>query len=226
MKRFLPFLIAAVVLIVAAGAGTAYFVWKQRTAQMQAAAIGAEAARSPEKPGAQPPQARGPLDAQVKIEEFADFQCPSCAAVSPALNQAEEKHRGKVCLIFRHFPLAGHEHAQLASRIAEAAGLQGRFWEMHDLLYGSQVLWTRATNPEELFNALAKSAGLDLDRLKKDMESDQVKARIAADQERGTSMGVSRTPAIFINGERVPDSALSQNDLLEAVDQAVNPKAR
>jgi protein-disulfide isomerase len=160
----------------------------------------------------------------VKIEEFGDFQCPSCAALSPALNQGEQKYHGKLCVIFRHFPLANHTHALAAASAAEAAGLQGRFWEMHDFLYGSQLVWTRAADPRELFNQFAKSIGLDVERLNIDIESEQVKARIAADQQRAASLGVNRTPAIFINGERLPDSSLNQKALEEAIERAVNQK--
>ena len=216
MKPYLPFVIVMVVFFVAAGVGTSLFVWKERM-------IGArEIKTTVAKPGAEPPHVRGPLNARVKIEEFGDFQCPSCAAISPALNQAEQKYHGKICVIFRQFPLANHSNAQAAAHAAEAAGLQSRFWEMQDLLYGSQPLWTRTNRVQELFDQFAKSLGLNLERFKADMESEQVETRIAADQERAASLGVNRTPAIFINGERVPDSSLNQNALQGALDAAVN----
>jgi protein-disulfide isomerase len=220
MKRYLPFAIVAGVFFIAAGLGTSLFLWKERM-------IGArEIKTTVDKPGAEPPHVRGPLNARVKIEEFGDFQCPSCAALSPALAQAEQKYHGKLCVIFRQFPLASHPHAQEAARAAEAAGLQGRFWEMHDLLYGSQLVWTRAANTRELFNQFAKSLGLDVERFKTDLESEQVKARIVADQQRAASLGVNRTPAIFINGERLPDSSLNQKALQDAIEAAVNVKSR
>jgi protein-disulfide isomerase len=215
MKRYLPFAIVAGVFFTAAGVGTSLFLWKERM-------IGArEIKTTVDKPGAEPPHVRGPLNARAKIEEFGDFQCPSCAALSPALNQTEQKYRGKLCVIFRQFPLASHRHAQEAARNAEAAGLQGRFWEMHDLLYGSQLVWTRAADTRELFNQFAKSLGLDVERFKIDMESEQVKERIVADQQRAASLGVNSTPAIFINGRRLPDSSLNQKALQEAIDAAV-----
>jgi protein-disulfide isomerase len=220
MKRYLPFAIVAGVFFIAAGLGTSLFLWKERM-------IGArEIKTTVDKPGAEPPHVRGRLNARAKIEEFGDFQCPSCAALSPALSQAEQKYHGKLCVIFRQFPLASHPHAQEAARAAEAADLQGRFWEMHDLLYGSQLIWTRAADTRELFNQFAKSLGLDVERFKIDMESKQVKARIIADQQRAASLGVNRTPAIFINGERLPDSSLNQKALQEAIERAVNVKSR
>src|SRR5438477_201180 len=185
MRPYLPVAIVAVVFFIAVGAGTSLFFWKERTAQTKAAS-----SKEPSvvKPGAEPAHIRGLPAAPVKIEEFGDFQCPSCAALSPTLTQAEQKYRGKLCIIFRQFPLASHPHAEESSRAAEAAGLQGRFWEMHDLLYGSQVAWTRAGDVREIFNQFAKSLGLDLERFKADMESEQVKARIIADQQRAASL--------------------------------------
>src|ERR1043166_2583832 len=219
MKRYLPFAIIVVVFLVSAGAGTAVFFWRQR----------AEPAKSvPEggKPGAQPAHTLGSPDARVKIEEFGDFQCPSCAALSPALIQAEQKHRGRICVIFRQFPLASQKQALPGPSAAEAAGLLGRFWQMHDLLYGSQLLWSKAEDVREFFNQFAKSLGLDVERFKIEAESEQVKARIIADQQRAASLGVNRTPAIFIAGGRLPDTSLNQKALQEAIDAAVKQKAR
>jgi formate-nitrite transporter family protein len=220
MQRYLPFAIVAGVFFIAAAGGTSLFLWKERMIGVR------EIKTTLDKPGAEPPHVRGPLNARAKIEEFGDFQCPSCAALSPALNQTEQKYHGKLCVIFRQFPLASHPHAQEAARAAEAAGLQGRFWEMHDLLYGSQLVWTRAADTREVFNQFAKSLGLDVERFKIDMESEQVKARIVADQQRAASLGVNSTPAIFINGRRLPDSSLNQKALQESIDAEVNQQAR
>ena len=217
MKRYLPFAIVAGVFLIAVTAGTSLFLWKQRVAATKAV--------SPGMPGAEPAHLLGPIGARVQIEEFGDFQCPSCAALSPALNQAEQKYRGQVCIVFRHFPVASHQHAQAAARAAEAAGLQNRFWEMHDLLYGSQLVWTREAKVQEIFSQFAKSLGLDLERFNTDLERDQVNSRIVADQQRGASLGVNRTPAIFINGRRLPDSSLNQKGLQDVIDAAVNGRA-
>jgi protein-disulfide isomerase len=222
MQRYPPFIIVAGVCLIAAGAGTSLFFWRTRLGSDQNRLYQNTASPARTKPGAQPAHVRGSPNARVKIEEFGDFQCPSCATLSPALNQAEQKYHGNLCVVFRHFPLANHKHAQAAARAAEAAGLQGRFWEMHDLLYGSQLVWTRSADTRELFNQFAKSIGLDLERFNLDLESQQVKARIMADQQRATSHGVNRTPAIFINGERLPDSSLSQKALQERIDVTVN----
>jgi len=228
MKRCIPFVIIAGVFLIALATGTSLFILKERGQEREAKRVSSKESpvRLGQKPGAEPAHIRGATDAEVKVEEFGDFQCPSCAALSPALNQSEQKYRGKVCVVFRHFPLADHRHAQAAACAAEAAGLQGRFWEMHDLLYGSQLIWTRAADTREFFDQFAKSIGLNVERFKIDVETEKVKARIIADQERATSLGVNRTPAIFINGKRLPDSSLNQKALQESIEAAVNLKSR
>jgi protein-disulfide isomerase len=220
VKRHLPFIIIAAAFLAVLGSGTALYFWKKHDRALVSV-------RAPAgKPGAEPAHIRGSPSAGVKIEEFGDFQCPSCAALSPALSQSEQKYHGKTCVVFRHFPLANHRHAQAAARAAEAAGLQDRFWEMHDLLYGSQLIWTRATDTRELFEQFAKSIGLDVERFKIDVEGEQVKARIIADQQRAASLGVDRTPVLFIDNRRVAETSLNPPGLHAAIDAALSQKGR
>jgi len=94
-----------------------------------------------------------------------------------------------------------HEHALEAALAAEAAGLQGRFWEMHDVLYREQETWTKAPNVRELFESYAGTIGLDLDKFKKDMDGEQARARVDADRQRGESLGIQLTPTLFINNQ-------------------------
>ena len=104
-------------------------------------------------------------------------------------------------VVFRNFPLKMHEHALEAALAAEAAGLQGRFWEMHDVLYREQETWTKAPNVRELFESYAGTIGLDLDKFKKDMDGEQARARVDADRQRGESLGIQLTPTLFINNQ-------------------------
>jgi protein-disulfide isomerase len=129
-------------------------------------------------------------------------------------------------ITFREFPLPNHEHAMAAAEAAEAAGLQDRFWEMHDLLFQNAWMWRRAPNPQLVFEQLAKNLGIDLERFKKDVASDIVKARINADQERATSLGIIETPAFIIDGQRLPNSALTNDGLRAAIETALKPKGR
>ena len=168
---------------------------------------------------------RGNPNARVTLEEFGDFECPPCGKLSDPINQLEKDYQPNLRVIFRHFPLVIHPHAREAALAAEAAGLQGRFWEMHDVLYREQPVWSKVADPRTLFNAYAGMVGLDLDRFKKDMDSDQTKMRVAADQKQGTSIGVQNTPTIFLNNRAVDPKSLNPEALRAAVDAAVKTQS-
>jgi protein-disulfide isomerase len=212
MKRYAPFAIIVAVFVIAVGSGALFFGIKQQriTAARIAAATAAKAPVG--KPGAQPPHVRG----------VANFECRPCGDLSPILEKIEQDYGARLRVIFRQFPLAMHKHAGEAARASEAAGLQGRFWEMHDLLYRNRFLWPRMPDVRVAFKDYAKSLGLDLERFAKDMESEQVSARIAADRQRGTSLGVDRTPAVFIDDRRVPETSLNPPALRALIDAAIN----
>jgi protein-disulfide isomerase len=161
----------------------------------------------------------------VALEEFGDFECRPCGDLSPILEKIEQDYGARLRVIFRQCPLAMHRHALDAAHASEAAGLQGRFWEMHDLLYRNRFIWPRAADVRAVFNDYAKTLGLDVERFKKDMDSEQVKARIVADQQRGASLGVDRTPVLFINNGRVAETALNPPGLHAAIDAGLNGKA-
>src|SRR5438046_7024745 len=147
---------------------------------------------------------RGPANAAVTLEEFGDFQCPPCGAMEGPLQQIERDYASSLRVIFRNFPFTIHEHAHEAAYAAEAAGLQGRFWEMHDLLYREQSVWAKSSDVQSLFDAYAGMLGLTRDRLRTDHSGEQVKAKVEEDRKRGEALGVRNTPTIFINDESVP----------------------
>ena len=128
-------------------------------------------------------------------------------------------------MIFRQFPLPVkvHAHAQEAALASEAAGLQGRFWEMHDLLYREQEVWSKAADARALFRAYAGMLGLDLDRFEKDMDGAEAKERVASDQKRGVALGVTSTPTIFINDRQIP-APIVVASLRTAIDAALKPQ--
>lgn len=165
---------------------------------------------------------RGPANAPITLEEFGDFQCPPCGALSDPINQLEREYRPRLRVIFRHFPLPNHAHAREAAFVAEAAGLQGRFWEMHDLLYREQSVWSKAADVRLLFDSYAGMLGLNVDRFKKDMESEQVKVRVASDQKHGDALGVNTTPTVFLNDRALAPSRLNPTGLHAAIDAAMN----
>ncbi|MBX3271584.1 MAG: thioredoxin domain-containing protein [Sandaracinaceae bacterium] len=158
---------------------------------------------------------RGSPMAQVTIVEFSDFECPYCGRAHPMLQQVLREFEGRVRLVFLHFPLSNHPHAMPAARAAVAAGNQGRFWEMHDLLFEHQ----QQLEPEHL-DRYAEELGLDMARFRADLESSRTQGRIEANKEMGRAAGVEGTPAIFVNGRRYrePPQQLAEY-LREALDE-------
>jgi len=138
---------------------------------------------------------RGGKDAKITIVEFSDFQCPFCARVNPTLAQINQTYGDKARVVFKNLPLRIQPDAPGAAAAAEAAHRQGRFWEMHDKIFANQ----RDLKPET-FRGYAKEIGLDLVKYDKDVASPDVKKRIDADSQEAEKLGVSGTPAFFING--------------------------
>ena len=217
MKRILPFIIILVVLGLALG--SAWYLTRSVPAtpvvnqpaqpqQSPGTPQGTPVAQAPVNPGipgADPPHTYGPANAPVQLEEFGDFECPPCGIFHPVLKQMEEEFGDKIRVTFREFPLVPtHQHALLAASAAEAAGLQGKFWEMHHMLYDRQNAWKTEFDVRPTFEGFAKEIGIDVERYKRDVGSDLVQQRIFQDGKRGHSLGVKGTPTLFMNGREVP----------------------
>lgn len=220
MKRYLPFVIIALVALAAFGGGAMLY----RAKRPQATAIPKGMAASKER--AEEVYVRGPANAAVTLEEFGDFQCPPCGGLEAPLQQIERDYASSLRVIFRNFPFTIHEHAHEAAYAAEAAGLQGRFWEMHDLLYREQAVWAKTKDVQSLFNSYAGMIGLNLERFKKDVGGEQVKAKVESDRKRGEALGVKNTPTMFINNQSVPPTSLNPTALRAAIDAAVKEKPK
>lgn len=154
-------------------------------------------------------QVFGNKDAKVQIIEYGDFQCPGCDAAAPVLKQISEKYKDSVAFIFRDFPLSSiHPNARAAAAAAESAGLQGKFWEMHDKLYDNQKSWETLTGQArtDVFTSYASSLGLDKAKFLKDLDSKQVANKIDFDVALGQKAGVSATPSIYVNGKLTDQS--------------------
>jgi protein-disulfide isomerase len=176
-------------------------------AQLQAAAgTPIRPAARPSRPGRPDPSRRysvktdgspqkGAADAKLAIVEFSDFQCPFCGRVTPTLKQIEQEYGDRVRIVFKHLPLGMHPKAPAAHAAAEAAHRQGKFWEMHDKIFANQA----AMSPEQ-YEKYAQEIGLDMEQFKRDVVSSEVKARVDADAKEAASLGVTGTPAFFVNG--------------------------
>jgi protein-disulfide isomerase len=223
MKRTLPFIIILGVLGVALGSG--WYLTRSSNSSSpsntspvtnSAAATSTPAPRisSSANPGAQPPHSLGPEDAPVTLEEFADFECPPCGLLHPVMKTMEKEFEPRLRVIFREFPLVPtHPHALPAARSAEAAGLQGKFWEMHDLIFESQKIWHGEFDARPTFEGYAKKIGLDLERFRQDVNGQVVEQRIFLDGKRAHDVGVKGTPTLFLNGREVPFESLAPDKL-------------
>lgn len=159
--------------------------------------------------------------AKVNLVEFADFQCPACKLSQPVVKKISEEYKEKVNIVFRHFPLQQHQNARVAARASEAAGEQGKFFEMHDKIYDSQPDWETITSPEELFVKFAQELGLDIVKFKDDLRSGKYEDKINRDIADGTSLGVNSTPTFFLN-DRLFTLAPNYDNLKLSIDQLIN----
>lgn len=165
----------------------------------------------------------GNKNSKVILIEYADFQCPGCGEVYPIIKAAVDKYKDQVQFIFRNFPLTTiHANAKLAATSAEAAGLQGKFWEMHDKIYGAQDDWSSLTGDDRVnyFVSLAKDLGLDTTKFNNDLSSDKISQKIAYDIAMADKAKVDQTPTLFLNGKMLDSSSLSDVSTLEKVLQA------
>jgi protein-disulfide isomerase len=217
MKKILPFLLILVVLGAAVGAGAWYM---KRSATPSATAIAGvpspanTTAAGPIEPGAQPPHADGEQGAPATLEEFGDFQCPPCGLLHPVLKQMQAEFGPRLRLIFREFPLVPtHEHALAAARAAEAAGMQGKFWPMHDMIYDNQKAWKDVFDVRPIFEGYATRIGLDLEKFRADQNSATVQDRITEDGKRARSLGIKGTPTVYLNDREVPFEQLTAEKL-------------
>ena len=160
LKRYLPYAIILAVFLIATGAGIElYQNHDQPPAKRGKLAFG--------KPGADPPHVRGPAKAPVALEEFGDFECVPCSLFFPILKKAKADYGEALSVTFREYPLEQHTRAPNAARAAEAAGLQGHFWEMHDSLYENRLVWLKAADTRASLTSLAEQVGLDIERFTK-----------------------------------------------------------
>ncbi|KKW42839.1 MAG: DSBA oxidoreductase [Candidatus Magasanikbacteria bacterium GW2011_GWA2_56_11] len=164
---------------------------------------------------------KGNKDAPVTVVEYSDFQCPACQLYYKIVKQISEDMPDKVRFVYRHYPLRQtHPNAEAASLASEAAGMQGKFWQLHDALFETQDSWARDTNPAIYFEDLASSLGLDVKKFKEDMKSPAAKNKVDRDYRSGA--GIEGTPTFFVNG-RLVNSPRSYEEFKTLVEQAAQP---
>ena len=221
MQRYLPFFIVGTVALVTLASGTLLY----RAKRLPALAI-PENSTTSAMGGTEMVHVRGRADAPVTLVEFGDFQCPPCATLADPIDKLEREYRPRLRLVFRHLPFPNHQHAREAALASEAASLQGRFWEMHDLLYREQSAWSKAPDVQALFNSYAGMLGLNIDRFEKDMESEQAKARVSSDEQQARALGLAMTPSIFVNNSKLPRAYVNPPGLRVAIDSAMKKTSK
>jgi protein-disulfide isomerase len=158
---------------------------------------------------------QGPADASVTLLEYGDYECPYCGAAYPIVKEVQDRMGDRLGFVFRNFPITtSHPHAEQAAEAAEAAGSQGRFWEMHDTLYENQ----RRLGDDDL-RSYAARIGLDLESFERDVAEHVHAPRVREDFMSGVRSGVNGTPTFYINGVRHDDS-YELETLLAALEQA------
>jgi protein-disulfide isomerase len=145
--------------------------------------------------------------ATITLVEFGDFQCPACGSYFPVVKQITNEFHDQMNFVFRNFPLSQHQYAIPAAKAAEAAGKQGKYWEMFDVLYEKQTEWSASPNAQTLFSQYAQSLGLNVDQWKKDLADGAIQTKIDADQQDGNSVGVNATPTFYLDGIKLENPA-------------------
>jgi protein-disulfide isomerase len=146
---------------------------------------------------------KGAQNPKVTLVEYSDFQCPACAAYFEMIEKAITEYNDRLSFTYRHFPLAQHKNAQSASYSSEAAGKQGKFWEMHKIIFEHQADWAEKNNASEIFKGYAQELKLDLARYATDVASTETKDAVSHDRDTGLRSGVDSTPSFYLNGKKM-----------------------
>lgn len=148
------------------------------------------------------PNVKGNPDAQVELVEYSDFQCPACGAFYPIVKDLLDQYGDQIAFEYKHFPLSSiHPYAVPAAKAAEAAGQQGKFFEMHDKLFENQSAWSQSATPQVFFNQYAEEIGLDMDLFTQHLRSSMISDHIEAQFNEARELGFTGTPSFTLNGE-------------------------
>ncbi len=162
----------------------------------------------------------------VTLIEYGDFQCPACKAYYPLVKDLKEKYKSDIFFQFRNYPLESlHQNARAGARAAEAANLQGKFWEMHNALYENQDSWKDSGNPLTIFSALAQQSGVtDIPKFEADYKSSAVNSIINADLKEAQKLGATATPTFVLDGKKIEDNPRDGASFDKLIDDAIAAK--
>lgn len=160
----------------------------------------------------------GVQNSKVVLYEYGDYQCPSCGAAYQPVKDVTSKYQGQISFVFRNFPLVTlHPNARAAAAAAEAAGLQGKYWEMHDMLYEGQTDWEQLDSNARTnyFASYAKTLGINVNKFTSDLTATNIDQKISFDIALGKQLGVDATPTFYLNGTKLDDIYNSQGTIDE-----------
>ena len=158
---------------------------------------------------------KGKIEAKVVLIEYADFQCPACASYAEIVKRLNDNYGDRVAFVYRQFPLKQiHRNAEAAAYAAEAAGEQGKFWEMHDILYERQADWSDVGRAETMFTDYARTISLDVERWQAEMTSTEVREKVANSYTEAIRLGLQATPSFILNGKKIEARSYEQFEQL------------
>lgn len=162
---------------------------------------------------------KGNNESAITLIEYSDFQCPACGDYYPLLKKLNEEFGDKTRFVYRHFPLEQHQNAKPAAVASEAAAKQGKFWEMHDMIFENQGRWSEEKNAEEIFTGYVQKLGLNMEQFKNDLASQEVKEKVDNDYKGGVKARVNATPSFFLNG-KIINTPRNYNEFKQLIQQA------
>lgn len=163
---------------------------------------------------------KGAASPVVTFVEYSDYQCPACAAYYPLLEEMVAEYKDRISFTYRHFPLPQHKEALYAAYAAEAAGKQGKFWEMNGMLFEKQSEWSERPNAQAVIEGYALQLGLDVIQFRSDMKSSDIKAKVERDRKSGQLSGIDHTPTFFLNG-KMATNPRSKEELKALIEDAI-----
>lgn len=167
----------------------------------------------------------GSTKSGVVLIEYGDYQCPACGQYYPIVKQVFDKYKDQITFQFRNFPLVQiHQNAFAGARAAEAADKQGKYWEMHDILYENQQTWGAAGNPTSYFVSYAQQLGLNTTQFQTDMQSSEVSSRINADITEAQKVGANATPTFVLDGKKLDKNPGTLEDFNKLIEDEINKK--
>lgn len=163
---------------------------------------------------------------KVVLTEYSDYQCPACAYFHPIVEKLKQNMGDKLQVNLRFFPLSSHRYAALAARAAQAAKNQGKFHEMHSMLFENQEQWSTSSNPAMEIVNYAREIGLDMDQFTEDLNSAETQETVMAQKEEGEDRGVNSTPTFFIDGEKVEPLPKTYEEFEALIQQRLEEKKK